>query len=224
MSLKFLHQLVRLIVVTACFNLACFGARAVEPQRVLHSAMALQLESLEITHLADFRQWVMRRLNAESKDGDALNDLHQRLIAALREVNELERAALERAVSLHELVLLWLTKSAQARAGSAADDAAQSINQIQANLARARQMVSSDLKRIENRDAALAQESQSLEVRARRLSRVRVHEASCATHALGSLQQQSCCSRGESSKKRCGLQGGCGRLQPVARAFACTTW
>lgn len=169
-SLKFLHQLIRLTVVAACLNITCFGARADEPQRVLHSAMALQLESLEITHLADFRQWVMRRLNAESKDGDALNDLHQRLIAALREVNELERAALERAVSLHELVLLGLTKSAQARAaGSAADDAAQSINQIQANLARARQMVSSDLKRIENRDAALARESQSLEARARRL-------------------------------------------------------
>ena len=170
MTLNFLHQLIRLTVVTACLNLACFGAHAVEPQRVLHSAMALQLESLEITHLADFRQWVVRHLSAESKDGDALNDLHQRLIAALREVNELERAALERAVSLHELVLLGLTKSAQVRAaGSAADDATQSINQIQANLARVRRMVSSDLKRIESRDAALARESQILEARARRL-------------------------------------------------------
>ena len=122
--------------------------------------MEEQLESLEIAHLADFRQWAVRHSNIESTESDALDDLHQQLVVALKETNKLERTALKRAVTLHELILVGLDQSAKARASSsAADNAAQTINQIQSDLARVRQMVSDELKRIEDRDEALAREA-----------------------------------------------------------------
>lgn len=169
-SLRCLRQPIGLAVFAACFCLACFGARAVEPHEVLHGAMEEQLESLEIAHLADFRQWAVRHLNNESTESDALDDLHQQLVVALEETSKLERTALKRAVTLHELILVGLDQSAKARASSsAADDAAQTINQIQSDLARVRHMVSDELKRIEDRDEALARESARLEVQAKRL-------------------------------------------------------